>query len=315
MKRQLLRYITPAIVFGFCACFAGCNLFGSSEASHASKEKIEIDGSSTVFPLTEAIAKSFEQQMESNIIIRIHGTGGGFSEFVRGKVDINNASREISDEEIKICKSNDIEYHKITIAYDGIAVVVNKSNNFVNEISMGELKKIWGDNGIPINFWDQVNKDWPHEEIILYAPGEKSGTYDHFNSSILGPKLSCRKDYTSSENDNVLVKHVANDKGALGYFGFPYYEANKEVLKLLPIRTKNGVVRPSVKSISEHKYTPLSRPIYLYISKKSAQKEIVRKFVTFYMNNAQKIAPQVGFIPLSREKYQNELADFLEFCK
>lgn len=289
----------------------GCG--GKNEADgNRLKGQIRIDGSSTVYPVTEAIAEEFRiEQPDVKVTIGVSGTGGGFNKFGRGETDINNASRPIKEQEAADCAANDIGFIALQVAYDGLAVVVNHENTWLKQITVDELKKIWEPEAQhKITRWNQINPEWPDEEFHLYGPGIASGTYDYFTEAVVGESGSSRGDYTASEDDNVLVQGISGDKNGLGFFGLAYYEENKEKLKLVGVETDKGVVLPSAETIKNGTYTPLSRPVFIYVSKVAAKREAVTAFVNFYLENADVLVPDVGYIPLSGTEYENALLKF-----
>ena len=225
---------------------------------------VEIDGSSTVYPITEAIAEEFQgQNPDVKVTVGMSGTGGGFKRFTVGESDINDASRPVKDKEAEQAKDNNIEFTELEVAYDGISIVVNPENDFVTDLTVDELKKIWEPNS-SVKTWKDVRPEWPAEEIKLYGPGTDSGTFDYFTEEIIGESKKIRTDFTASEDDNVLVQGISGDKYSLGYFGYAYYVENKDSLKLVSV---NGVV-PSTDTIKNKEYTPLSRPLFIYVSNK-----------------------------------------------
>ncbi|WP_448597863.1 PstS family phosphate ABC transporter substrate-binding protein [Thermoleptolyngbya sp.] len=263
---------------------------------------IKIDGSSTVFPITEAMAEEFMKRNRGiNITVGISGTGGGFSKFCAGETDISNASRPIKQSEIDKCKAAGIEYIELPVAFDALTVVVNPRNNWVSSLTTAELKKIW-EPGSTVNNWSQVRSGFPNRTMRLYGPGTDSGTFDYFTEAINGKAGDSRSDYTASEDDNVLVQGVSQDEGALGYFGFAYYEENQNRLKAVSIDGGNGPVAPSRANVENNTYTPLSRPIFIYVSERAAQRPEVRQFVSFYLSSPQLI-DEVGYIRLPQEGY------------
>lgn len=269
---------------------------------------IKVDGSSTVFPITEAVAEEFGKT-GGKVMVGISGTGGGFKRFCRGETDISNASRPIKDKEKTTCKENSIEFIELPVAYDGLAVLVNPKNTWVDYLTVDELKKIWApeSQGV-VTKWSQVRDGFPDEPILLFGPGTDSGTFDYFTEAINGKSGSSRGDYTASEDDNVLVEGISTEKGALGYFGIAYYEQNKDSLKVVPIDDGNagngdGPVVPSMKTVMDGTYQPLARPIFIYVNPVSAQKDNINKFVEFYMDNAAGLVEEVGYIPLQEEAY------------
>lgn len=273
--------------------------------------EIRIDGSSTVFPLSEAVAEEFRAvEPEVRVTVGESGTGGGFKKFSRGEIDINDASRPISSEEIELCKSGGIEFIEIPVAYDGLAVVVSKENDFVDYLTVAELKKIWEPAAQgKIKTWNQVRASFPNRPINLYGAGTASGTYDYFTEAIVGKAKASRGDYNASEDDNVLVKGVSSDKNALGYFGLAYYENNADKLKLVPIDDQDdangkGGILPSQETVSNGTYQPLARPEFIYVNAKSADRAEVRAFVQFYLENAAALAQEIGYVPLQAEVYE-----------
>jgi phosphate transport system substrate-binding protein len=279
--------------------------------------EIKIDGSSTVYPITEAIAEEFlAEQPDVKVTVGVSGTGGGFNKFVRGEIDINNASRPIKDQEAAACRENNIDFVELRVAYDGLVVVVNKENTWLKDITVAELKKIWEPGAQEkITRWNQVNLEWPDAEFHLYGPGIASGTYDYFTEAVVGKSGSSRGDYTASEDDNVLVQGIAGDNNGLGFFGLAYYEENKDKLKLVGVKTENGVVLPSVETVKNGTYKPLSRPVFIYVTSTSAQRPEVESFVDFYLDNATALVQDVGYIPLTDAEYREQVAKFESFIR
>lgn len=267
---------------------------------------VKIDGSSTVFPITEAVAEEFQKQRAGavRVTVGISGTGGGFKKFCNNEIDIADASRPIKVEEIAACKAKGIEFFELPIAYDALTVVVNPQNNWAGSIKVAELKKMWepGAQG-KITKWSQVRQGWPDAPLKLFGPGSDSGTFDYFTEAVVGKSKSSRGDFTASEDDNVLVQGVGSDKNALGYFGYSYYEANKSRLKAVAIDGGKGAVLPSKQAVENGTYQPLSRPLFIYVSSKSAAKPEVKQFVEFYLNNASKLVNEVKYIALPAQAY------------
>ncbi|MEO0250051.1 MAG: PstS family phosphate ABC transporter substrate-binding protein [candidate division WOR-3 bacterium] len=277
----------------------------------SSTATIKIDGSSTVYLIMEAAVEKFRKQFPGvKITVTFSGTGGGFKKFVRGEIEIANASRPIKETESEEAKKNGIEYIEIPIAYDALAVVVNPKNQWVDYFTVEELKKIWepaATNRIPR--CSQVRAGWPDKPLALFGAGVDSGTYDYFTAAIVGQEHASRGDYTSSEDDNVLVQGVAGDEGALGFFGVAYYEQNKERLKAVPIDDQNpkngeGPILPTKENVLNGHYQPLSRPLFIYVSLKAAERAEVQEFVRFLLKNAPQIVEEVGYIPLSEQIYR-----------
>lgn len=276
----------------------------------AADKIIKIDGSSTVYPITEAVAEEFQKlkKKEIRVTVGISGTGGGFKKFCRGETDISDASRPILKKEIDVCKEHGIEYVELPVAYDGLAVMVNPKNTWVKSMTIADLKKMWEPVAQgKIKKWNQVRSEWPDAPLKLFGPGVDSGTFDYFTEAIVGKAKSSRGDFTSSEDDNVLVQGIAGDKNSLGYFGLAYYEENKDKLKLVPIiNPKTGKeIFPSEQTVMDGTYQPLSRPIFIYVSKKSLDKPEVKEFVEFYLKNAAKLVKQVKYVPLPDKAYKH----------
>lgn len=271
---------------------------------------VKIDGSSTVFPITEAVAEDFQNAKKGavRVTVGISGTGGGFKKFCRAETDIVNASRPILQKEMEECKKSGIEYVEMPVAFDALTVVVNPKNNWAGRLTVAELKKIWGPEAQgKITKWSQVNPAWPEENLKLYGAGADSGTFDYFTEAIVGKTKSSRGDFTASEDDNVLVQGVASDKNALGFFGFAYYVENQKKLKAVAIDAGKGPVLPSAKTVEDGSYQPLSRPIFIYVNIKSAEKPEVRELVEFYMKNAPELVKEVKFFPLPSQAYITNL--------
>jgi len=280
-------------------------------ASIAAPDKIvKIDGSSTVFPITEAVAEDFQKAMKGavKVTVGISGTGGGFKKFCRGEIDIVDASRPILEKEMADCKAAAVQYVEMPVAFDALTVVVNPKNNWSNIITVAELKKMWEPAAqAKVTRWNQINPAWPDEPIKLYGAGADSGTFDYFTEAIVGKAKSSRGDFTASEDDNVLVQGVASDKNGLGFFGFAYYVENQKKLKAVAIDAGKGPVIPSAKTVEDGTYQPLSRPIFIYVNVKSAEKPEVREFVEFYMKNAVALVKEVKFFSLPAQAYTTNL--------
>jgi phosphate transport system substrate-binding protein len=277
--------------------------------------EIKIDGSSTVYPITEAVAEEFRtNQSDVKVTVGVSGTGGGFKKFGRGEIDINDASRPIKDKEDSLCKASNINYVQLKVAFDGLVVVVNKENTWVNDITVEELKKMWepGAQG-KITKWNQIRKEWPATELKLYGPGVASGTYDYFTEAVVGKSGSSRGDYTASEDDNVLVQGISGDKNGIGFFGLAYYEENIDKLKLVPVNNGKGAITPSAQTVKDGTYAPLSRPVFIYVTETASKRAEVAEFVKFYLTNASALVADVGYIPLTDEEYKSELAKFNDF--
>jgi phosphate transport system substrate-binding protein len=277
-------------------------------AVHA--QTVKVDGSSTVFPVTEAVAEEFQKANRGQkVTVGISGTGGGFKKFCRGETDVQNASRPITANEMKDCKEAGVQYIELPVAFDALTVVVNKDNP-LKEISIDDLKKMWepGAQG-KVMRWNQANPAFPDAPLMLFGAGADSGTFDYFTEAVTGKSKSSRGDFTASEDDNVIVQGVARNKNSLGFFGYAYYEENKDKIKGLPISWKGGkAVDPSAANVLNGTYQPLSRPIFIYVNAKSLAKPEVKAFAEYYMKNAPKLVSEVKYVPLPAKAYEYNLA-------
>jgi phosphate transport system substrate-binding protein len=276
--------------------------------AQAQTKTVKIDGSSTVYPVTEAVAEEFQiaNKGKINVTVGISGTGGGFKKFCRGEIDIADASRPIVTKEMDACREAGIKYIELPIAYDALTVVINPKNDWIKSMTVDELKKIWEPAAQKtITNWNQVNPAWPNEPLKLYGPGADSGTFDYFTEATVGKSKSSRGDFTASEDDNVLVQGVSRDKGALGYFGFAYYAENSKKLKAVPIVEKAGApaVSPSFDTVKDGTYQPYARPIFIYINVAALDKPEVKSFVDFYLDKGPALIPQVKYVPLPEKAY------------
>jgi len=264
---------------------------------------IEIDGSSTVFPITEAVAEEFRKvHPQVRINVGISGTGGGFKRFVAGETQISDASRPISTSEKETAAKNGIEWVEMPVGVDGLSVMVNPQNTWATSMTVAELKKLW-EPASAIKRWNQIRSEWPDQPINLYGPGTDSGTFDYFTEVIVGKAKSSRADFTASEDDNVLVQGIAGDKNALGYFGYAYYVENTDKLKLVAVDSGKGPVLPSKQTIDDATYTPLSRPLFIYPNKAALARPEVKEFLRFYMKEGQALVAEVGYIPMQPSVY------------
>ena len=282
----------------------------------STQNDIKIDGSSTVYPITEAVAEEYRTESpDTRVTVGVSGTGGGFKQFLRREIDINNASRSIRPTEVDLAQENNIDYLELSVAFDGIAVVVNPENDWVENITVEELKMMWEPEAQGnVMTWNQIRPEWPEEEIHLFGPGIASGTYDYFTEAIVGESGASRGDFTASEDDNVLVQGVSTDTYAIGFFGLAYFEENADRLKLIGVQDGDSEpVKPSLETVKDGSYTPLSRPLFIYVSETAAEKPHVRDFVTFYLNNAGQLASSVGYIPMPAEEYNAQLEKFESF--
>ncbi|MDE0798783.1 MAG: PstS family phosphate ABC transporter substrate-binding protein [Nitrosomonadaceae bacterium] len=271
---------------------------------------IRIDGSSTVYPITEAVAEDFQiaKRGKARVTVGISGTGGGFKKFCRGEVDITNASRPIMQKEMDKCKKAGIEYVEMPVAFDALTVVIHPKNNWSKTITVAELKKMWGPAAQnKINSWNQINPAWPNAKFKLYGAGADSGTFDYFTEAIVGKSKSSRGDFTASEDDNVLVQGVSRDKNGLAFFGFAYYVENRKKLNAVAIDAGNGGVLPSYETVANGTYQPLSRPIFIYVNVKAAERPEVRDLIDFYMTKGQALVEEVKYFPLPKAVYSLNL--------
>jgi phosphate transport system substrate-binding protein len=302
--RHLPLLLAAALLVG---CGSGNN--ASTETTSGAPSVIQIDGSSTVFPITEAVAEEFQKANKSvRVTVGISGTGGGFQKFCRGETDISDASRPISASEVEACKKSGIEYIELPIAYDGLAVVVNPKNTWATNITVAESKKLWApDAQGKITRWNQVRAGWPNREIHLFGAGVDSGTYDYFTEAIVGKAKSSRGDFTSSEDDNVLVQGVSGDELALGFLPLAYVEQNKSALKIVPVDDEKkengeGPIVPAAETVRNGTYQPLSRPLFIYVARKAADRPEVQRFVeSFFTSEA--LMREVGYVELTPQLY------------
>jgi len=294
MKRTTLSLTLSMILLGAVAGYAGT--------------LIKVDGSSTVFPITEAVAEEFQKAEGGrvNVTVGISGTGGGFKKFCAGETDLSDASRPIKPSEFAQCAKAAVDYIELPVAYDGLAVVVNKANTWVDQLTVAELSKMWAPEATgKVTKWNQIRASFPDKPIVLFGPGTDSGTFDYFTEAINGKSGASRTDFTPSEDDNVLVQGVASEIGGLGYFGVAYYEENKDKLKVVPIVPESGAkgIEPTYDNVKNAVYQPLSRPLFIYVNKTSTKKAEVKRFVEFYLKNGGKLSKEVGYIALPDTAY------------
>ncbi|MFQ6333042.1 PstS family phosphate ABC transporter substrate-binding protein [Methylophilus sp. 3sh_L] len=298
MKTRLFRNTMMAALVAQAFTFA--------HTAAAADKIIKIDGSSTVYPITEAVAEEFQRSKGVKVTVGESGTGGGFKKFCRGETDISDASRPISQKEIDACKEGGVQFIELPIAYDALTVVVNSKNDWVKQITVAELKKIW-EPGSKVKNWKEVNATYPDKAINLYGPGTASGTFDYFTEAVNGKAKASRTDYTPSEDDNVLVQGVAGNVGGMAYFGMAYYQENTDKLKAVPVVAKEGAkpVLPSEATVMDGTYQPLSRPLFIYVNATAAAfKPEVKAFVTYYLENAPQLVKEVKYVPLPKEDYE-----------
>ena len=276
---------------------------------------VKIDGSSTVFPITEAVAEDFQKMKKGAVkaTVGISGTGGGFKKFCRGEIDIANASRPILKKEMEDCKAAGIKYIELPVAFDALTVVTHPNNKFLTQITVDELKKMWEPAAQgKVMRWNQVNPAWPDAPMKLFGAGADSGTFDYFTEAIVGKAKSSRGDFTASEDDNVLVQGVSRDVNSLGYFGYAYYAENSKKIRAVPIVEKAGkpAVLPSMETVINGTYQPLARPIFIYVSAKSLDKPEIKEFVEYYLKSAPKLVKEVKYVPLTDADYKHALENF-----
>jgi phosphate transport system substrate-binding protein len=298
------------------AALAAALAFGATATltvgSALAQQVVKVDGSSTVYPVTEAVAEDFQKSKKNavKVTVGISGTGGGFKKFCRGEIDVSNASRPILKKEMDDCKAAGITYIELPVAFDALTVVINPQNDFVKQLTVAELKKMWepGAQGKVMN-WKDANPAFPDAPLQLFGAGADSGTFDYFTEAVTGKSKSSRGDFTASEDDNVIVQGVSRSKNALGFFGFAYYEENKDKLKGLPVSWKGGkAVAPSADNVLNGSYQPLSRPIFIYVNAKSLAKPEIKAFAEYYMTHAPKLVKEVKYVPLPAKAYEYNMA-------
>ncbi len=302
-----MQKLMLALLIGAVSALTGCGRKGSEGAPENAVQVIKIDGSSTVFPIAEAVAEEFMSQMPgTRVTVGLSGTGGGFKKLCRGEVDISNASRPILTEEMDKCRAAGIQYIELPIAFDAITVVVNPQNNWVKALTIEDLKKMWSPEAQgQIKQWNQVRPEWPDAPLMLFGPGADSGTFDYFTEAVTGKAKSSRGDYTASEDDNVLVQGVENNKMALGYFGVAYYSAHRDRMRAVSIQRPDGTaVVPSQETVLNGQYQPLSRPLFIYVNAAAVQRPEVKQFIDFYIDQGGALAQEVGFIALPENAVQ-----------
>ncbi len=274
---------------------------------------VKVDGSSTVFPITEAVAEEFQRETRGavRVTVGISGTGGGFKKFCRGETDVQDASRPISTSEMEACRAGGVQYYELPIAFDALTIAVSPLATWVDVITIAELKQMWDPSAQGrIVKWNQIRSSWPDQPLKLFGAGSDSGTFDYFTEAVVGKAKASRGDYTASEDDNTLVQGIANDKHALGYVPYAYYEPNKKRLKAVAVDGGQGPILPSRETVESGAYQPLSRPMFIYVNAKAAAKPEVKRFVEFYFAEAPTLVPQVKYVPLPRQAYELAIAHF-----
>jgi phosphate transport system substrate-binding protein len=308
LKKLALTAMMGGVLLFVAAC--GSEQAGkTTDAAEVNKQlsgEVKIDGSSTVYPIMEAVAEEYQMvQPDVKVSVGLSGTGGGFKAFIAGETDLSNASRPIKEEEKAQLEEKGIEFTEIKLAFDGLSVLVNKENTWVDHLTVDELKKLWIEDGAARK-WSDIRKGWPEEEIKFYSPGTDSGTFDYFNEVILEDQPIVQS-ATLSEDDNILVQGISGDKNAIGYMGYAYYLENKNNLKIVPIDGGKGPIEPTNKTIESGEYAPLSRPLFTYVKNKSVENEEVYDYVKFLIENAADLSEEVGYVRLPQEEYDKDL--------
>ena len=308
------RLAILALAAQLTVALTGCGNQDGSASSGRSAPVVRMDGSSTVFPIAEAVAEEFQlsERGAVRVTVGLSGTGGGFKKLCRGDADVSNASRPILSEEMEMCRAAGVNFIELPVAFDAITVVVNPKNDWVKSLTIADLKKMWEPAAQGrILRWNQVRPEWPDVPLMLFGPGADSGTFDYFTEAVTGKAKSSRGDYTASEDDNVLVQGVENNKNALGYFGFAHYIGHKDRLRVIPIERDDGTpVVPSNATVIDGSYQPLSRPLFIYLSDKSAQRPEVRKFIEYYLTEGPALAREVGFVEMPEQAAKTALQHF-----
>jgi phosphate transport system substrate-binding protein len=318
MLKKTIKLISSGLITLFLmGCGGNASKHEDSNTSTTLTGNITIDGSSTVYPITEAVAEEFKKiAADVRVTVGLSGTGGGFKKFSRNEIDINDASRPIKRNEDSTCAANNVAFIELKVGYDGLAVVVSPENTWCNDITVEELKMMWEPEAQgKIKKWNQIRKEWPNEEIHLFGAGVESGTYDYFTEVIVGKSHSSRGDYTASEDDNVLVHGIKSDKNALGFFGLAYFTENSDILKLVAVNSGNGPVLPSEETVKNKSYSPLGRPLFIYVNSQAAARPEIQSFVDFYLENTKTLTAEVGYVSMSNEEVEQEKTKFSDFVK
>ena len=304
-----MRYCAMTVIAGLPFLLAGCGGERTGEVADVSGS-IEIDGSSTVYPLSQAVAEEFGLATGGNVRVTVgfSGTGGGFRRFCAGETTISNASRAIKDDERALCEQAGVDPLELQVGIDGLAVVVNPQNTMVQCLTVEELRRIW-EPGSTVRQWSEVREGLPAQPLRLYGPGTNSGTFDYFTEAIMGEEDASRPDYSASEDDNVLVQGVAGDVNALGYFGYAYYIENQDRLRAIGVDNGSGCIEPVPETVASGEYAPLSRPLFIYVNRSHLEQPHVIEFVRFYLENAAELVAEVGYVPMEAERYQASLQE------
>ena len=309
-RQRLTTRLSSVCLTALIGMLGGCrdvsNTPGTAANGGTLSGRIEIDGSSTVYPVTELASEEFRAVAPRvKTTIGTSGTGGGFKKFCRGETDISDASRPITESEVKAAGEHGVKFIELPICFDAITVIIHPENTWAEAMTVADLKKIWSpESQKTVTRWNQVRPEWPNEPIVLFGPGTDSGTFDYFTEAIVGTAKSSRGDYNANEDDNILVQGVAGNKNALGYLGYSYYESNKGKLKAVAIDNGNGnAVKPSLENASNGSYAPLSRPLFIYVRHEAAQRPEVKAFVEFYLEHVPELAQEISYLPLPADAY------------
>ena len=315
LSRRLSLATSTLLALSLAACSGGAEAQTPSQPAPAASSQaprlsgtIEVDGSSTVYPIAEAVAEEFSKvHQDVRVNVGVSGTGGGFKRFIVGETDISDASRLIKSAEAEAALANGIQYIEMRVGTDGLSVIVSPRNDFVSCLTIEELKRIW-EPGSTVTNWNQVRAEFPDRPLRLYGPDTDSGTFDYFTEEVMGQARASRSDYTASADDNVLVQGISGDRNALGYFGYAYYAENSDKLKLVAVDSDNGCVTPTPETIAAGQYTPLSRPMFIYVSKRSLERPEMQAFVRFFMEKGPDLVREVGYIPEDAQVYLDNLS-------
>ncbi len=311
-RRSLTSLLAKACIGGLAVAASLALAAAAPQDSKSLKGAVRADGSSTVYPLAEAIAEEFRKEAPGvRVTVGLSGTGGGFKRFAAGEIDVSDASRPIKKSEADTAAKNGIEYIELPIAFDGLSIVVNPKNTWIKSLTVPQLKRIFSATD-PAKTWRDVDPSWPANAIKIYAPGTDSGTFDYFKETVVGKEGKIRADLTASEDDNTLVNGVAGDESAIGFFGCAYYFENKDKLKIVPIDGGKGAITPTHETIENGTYAPFSRPLFIYVNKASAAKPEVKRFVEFFLAHAGELADDVGYVALPKSVYATAEKNFRE---
>jgi phosphate transport system substrate-binding protein len=305
-----MRNRTMPVISIATAIMAACGGGDGADTGDGLSGSIEIDGSSTVYPISQAVAEEYMRETRGDVRVTVgfSGTGGGFRRFCSGETEISNASRAIKEDELELCRQAGVDPVELQVAIDGLAVIVNPGNTFVQCLTVDELRRIW-EPGSTLQRWSEVREGMPDEPLRLYGPGTNSGTFDYFTEAIMGEEDASRPDYSASEDDNVLVQGVGGDVNALGYFGYAYYIENQDKLRALGVDNGSGCIEPTPETVTAGQYAPLSRPLFIYVNRSELDRPEVAEFVRFYMENAAELVTEVGYVPLDAAQYQTNLSE------